>query len=183
MVIKIHKTADDLKISTPDLIARANGRMIYERVKKQLHRIDSGETVIIDFDGIKVIDSSFIDEFLVKVIMESTVKDSGFFVKLRNLSQSSELNIDSVFHTYSAYNNNKLVILTEDLCSNNNFFIGHLKNTSRDILHYLRLNRSGSIPDIVEFTGLGEDEIKKTMEELREMRLVRDENGGYYSGV
>ena len=71
MIIKINKTAEVLKLKMPDLITRHVGRSMYDSIKKLVGNINDGETLVLDFEGIKVIDSSFIDEMVVRLILDS----------------------------------------------------------------------------------------------------------------
>src|SRR5208337_3274034 len=113
MVINILKTAKENGIKGPDLITRPMGRKMYSIVRDKLSHAGQGETVIIDFSGIKVIDSSFIDELIVKLINDSFVMD--FYIKLRNISPISEINIDSVFNSYSNYRDRRIAVVRDEL--------------------------------------------------------------------
>ncbi len=183
MIIQISKIADELKISTPDLITRMNGKLIYERTMSQIENAGSDETVLFDFKGIKVMDASFIDELIVRSIKESKADDKRFFLKLKNISSASEIIIDSVFKTYSYYNNEKIAVVTDEICQNNNFFIGNLSNREKDILDYLRVNMTVELPDLVEFTGVNAEEMRKTTAELFSLRLIKRIEGERFSGI
>ena len=128
--------------------------------------ISDGETLVLDFDGIKVIDSSFIDEMIVKLIVDSKTAGRAFYIKLKNISAIAETNIDLVFRSYSNYKNKKIVVITENICQNNVFFIGPLSDRERDVVEFLRVNKSITIDDIVTFTGRPRDQVIKTMEDL-----------------
>jgi len=100
MVIAIKKKAEELKIKSPDLITRHMGRIMYNAIKAIVENIGDGETLVLDFDGIKVIDSSFIDEMIVKLIVDSKSAERAFYIKLKNISAIAETNIDLVFRSY-----------------------------------------------------------------------------------
>jgi len=183
MVITIKKKAEELKIKTPDLITRHMGRIMYDSIRDLVENISDGETLVLDFDGIKVIDSSFIDEMIVKLILDSKTASRAFYIKLKNISAIAETNIDLVFRSYSNYKNKKIVVITENICQNNVFFIGPLSDQERDVVEFLRVNRSINIDDIMKFTGRPKDEVKKTMEDLDLMRAVKKQESGVYFPV
>jgi hypothetical protein len=183
MVINIKKKAEELKIKTPDLITRHMGRTMYESIKSIVRQISDGETLVLDFIGIKVIDSSFIDEMIVKLIVDSKTTGGAFYIKLKNISAIAETNIDLVFRSYSNYKNKKIVVITENICQNNVFFIGPLSDQERDVVEFLRVNRSITIDDIVTFTGRSQEEVIKTMEDLDSMRAVKKQDRGVYFPV
>jgi hypothetical protein len=183
MVINIKKKAEELKIKTPDLITRHMGRNMYDSIKNVVENINDGETLILDFEGIKVIDSSFIDEMIVKLILDSKTEQRGFYIKLKNISETAETNIDLVLRSYSNYKNKKIVVITENICQNNVFFIGPLSDQERDVVEFLRVNKSITIDDIVKFTGRPKDQVFKTMEDLDAMRAVKKQDKGVFFPV
>lgn len=181
MVISINKKAQELRLKTPDLITRHVGRVMYDSIRKTVEAVNDGETLVLDFGGIKVIDSSFIDEMLVRLILDSRSPERPFFVRLKNVSEIAEINIDLVFRSYSNYKNKKIVVITENICQNNAFFIGPLSDRERDILAYLRVNKSITVDDVAAFTGRPGEEAKKIMDELYALRAARDLDGVYFS--
>jgi hypothetical protein len=91
MIITIAKMARELKIRTPDLITRPVGRQMYARTSEALSIIQEDETVLLDFEGIQVIDSSFIDEYIMKLLLRSRTDERPFFIKLANISDPPSL--------------------------------------------------------------------------------------------
>ncbi len=183
MNIKIRKIADELKIFAPDLITRMNGKLIYEKVISRIKNAVADETVLFDLNSIKVMDASFIDELIVRTIKESKAGERSFFLKLKNISSASEINIDSVFNTYSYYNSEKIAVVTDDICQNNNFFLGNLSGVEKDILDYLRVNISAGLADLVEFTGLDAEEVGEITAELYSLRLIKRREDEKFSKI
>jgi len=181
MVINVFKKAQELKLKTPDLITRHVGRVMYDAIKKMFEAVREGEIVVLDFGGIKVIDSSFIDEMLVRLIIDSRTCERPFFIRLKNISEIAEINIDLVFRSYSNYKNKKIVVITENICQNNAFFIGPLSDRERDILAYLRVNKSITVDDVAAFTGRPAGEARKIMDGLYALRLARYLDGVFCS--
>lgn len=179
MVIEIAKIAKECRIKLPDIVTRPVGRKLYATVKDKLGYAGKGETVMIDFSGIKVIDSSCIDELLVKLIHDSFTED--FYIKLRNISPISEINIDSVFNSYSNYREKRIAVIREELGVNNKYYIGPLSEPERDVIDYLRLNHRANIDDLVVFSGMERGRTSAVAEELSSIRVVKKDNGEFIS--
>jgi hypothetical protein len=179
MIIKVAKLAREAKMKLPDLITRPVGRLLYAKMKDKLSIIGEGETVILDFENIKVIDSSFIDEFLVKLIIDAETVD--FYIKVRNISPVSEINIDSVFNSYSNYKSGRLAVIREELGKNNRYYIGPLTEHESDIIDYLKLNHHAGVEEISRFCGMETGVLKKVLEELMKLRVIRRNDGEFVS--
>jgi hypothetical protein len=177
MIIDVAKVARELKVKLPDLITRPVGRTVYAATVEKLSVIGAGETVILDFGGIKVIDSSFIDEYIVKLILDSREKD--FYLKLRNISPISEINIDSVFNSYSNYKEIRIAVAREEIGKNNRFYIGPLAEQESDIMDYLRINVNAGIDDISRFSGIDFKVLQNLLTELSILRVIRQNNGEF----
>ncbi len=173
MMIDVKKLARDNKITVPDLITRPVGRSFFDAVLKKLQIVSDGETLLLDFKDIKVIDSSFIDESIVRLIMQSREKERPFFIKLKNISQISEINIDLVFNSYASYNNLKIAVITDDIRMNNHFYIGYLDRTETDIIEYLRKNKRASIEELAALTGQDINSAAKTVDILYAARTLK----------
>jgi len=183
MVVQIKKVAQKIKIKSPDLLTRPVGRAMYEEIKKDLSIIKDEEVVILDFLDIRVIDSSFIDEFIIKLLNDTNNQDEKFYIKLRNISGIGEINISSVLRSYSDYDDKKMVVMTEDICLNNNFFIGELNDLEMDIINYFRVNRIASIQDIRSLTGLTAEETENILKRLNNLRIIRGNDSDSYAVV
>lgn len=181
MLITINKKTEELKLKVPDLITRHVGRVMYESIKKTVQSITDGETLLLDFNGIKVIDSSCIDEMIVRLILDSRKSGIAFYTKLKNVSEIAEINIDLVFRSYYSYKNKKIVVITENICQNNVFFIGPLSDQERDIVEFLRVNKSITMDDAVAFTGLPREKVQKIMDGLDNIRVVKAMKSGFFA--
>ena len=183
MIVQIKKLAQKIKIKSPDLLTRPIGRAMYEEIKKDLSVIKDEEVVILDFLDIRVIDSSFIDEFIIKLLDDTKHTDKKFYIKLRNISGIGQTNISSVFRSYSDYDDKKMVVMTEDICLNNNFFIGEMSDLEKDIINYFRVNRIASIHDIRSVTGLSAEETGNILRRLNNLRIIRANDSDSYAVV
>lgn len=183
MVISLKKIMEDLKVETPDLITRPLGKSIFDIIRKKINIIQENETVLLDFEGIKVIDSSFIDELIIKLVLLSRQSLFPFFIKLKNISRTAEINIDLVLNSYSNYNRDIIAVITADICRNNSYFIGPLSEREKDIVDYLRINKEVTVDDLVKFTGSSSQVIKRTMEKLYSLRVIKKRKETVYMPV
>jgi len=170
MIIKIEKVAKEARVKLPDLITRPVGRKMYEKTRLKIEDAGKDEVVVLDFDNIKVIDSSFIDEFIVRLIGDSVEKE--YYLKLTNISNVGEINIDSVFQSHSKYSK-RIGIAKENFGGNNRYYLGPLADFENDIIDYLRINKHATLDDISKFSGLSIAESEKTMNELVDLKLIR----------
>ncbi len=178
MILNIAKIAKNARIKLPDLITRPIGKKMYEKMGEQLANVGDDEIVILDFDSIEVIDSSFIDEFLVKLMVEPQY--SGIFLKLRNISPIIEVNIESVFLAYSKYNR-RIAIMKEDFGSKKKYYLGKLLSIEEDILDYMRINKSTAVGELADFLRISKDKTEETLNELVDLKLIRMYNNRYTS--
>ncbi len=178
MIIDIKKIAAELKIKLPDLITRPIGKRMFERVKELLANAGEEEVVILDFDGVKVLDASFVDELLIRLIKDSREGEKCYFLKLKNVSYITEINIDTVLNSHHSYNNEKISIATENMTSKNSCYLGVLSEIERDIIDYLRVNKSAGTNEISSYIGIGESETDKLIDGLYRMRILRKLGSG-----
>ncbi len=183
MIIQVKKKAEELKLKSADLITRTVGRDMYARISEAVAVATRDEVVVLDFSGIKVIDTSFIDELLVKLISDSKSEEKGFYIKIKNISRTAEINIDLVFKSYSHYKDNRLAVITEDICQNNSFFIGPLTDREREVIDFIRVNRMITNDDLETSTGLDREAARQLIDTLCTMKLIRKEKGGILMAI
>ena len=183
MIINMLTEAEKLQCNPPDLITRPVGRAMFEYSKGVIPDMRHGETLLLNFAGIKVIDSSFIDEMIVTLLLFSRESAKEFYVKLRNFSEIAGINIDFVLRSYSNYKNKKIVVITENICRNNVFFIGPLSDKEKGIVEYLRINKSVTPDDAAGFSGLPLQGARKMLDELYAMRIVKKDSDGVFFAV
>jgi len=185
MIIKLNKIASELKLKIPDLITRPVGKDLFARVLKNLVNIHEGEVLLLDFEGYRVLDPSFIDEFIIRLIFKSRAEENHFYVKLVQISEIAAINIASVFKSYNNVNNIRLAVITDSLIGNN-YFIGDLQPQERDIINYLIVNKTALCPEIASFLEIGNGETEALLDSMHSMRTVRkllDGNTTIYCSV
>lgn len=182
MILEIEKLAEKIGVFEKDLITRAVGRNLYEVSTEKLNYLTEDELLIIDFSGIKVIDSSFIDEFFIKILDES-FKEKPFYIKVKNINEILELNINTVLQTYSRYRLYKLAVVTNDICENNSFYLGSLNKNEKEIFEYIRINKFAKFDDIKHYIDNLNDETLKNIGSLMQMRVIRQTDRNVYSSL
>jgi len=186
MIIEIRKIAKNIKISSPDLITRPTGKSFYSRIMKKLNDVHPGEVVILDFNAIKVLDSSFIDECLVSLLKESQRENIPFHVRLQNVSDSMESNIEFVIKSYFSMNNEKIAVSLDRMGRSQGNYIGALSEDEKDIVDFLMINKHVSAEEIASYTGFDVENTEKILDSLYAIRVIRRSKEGatyYYSPV
>ncbi len=84
----------ELKNGSANLVTRETGRIILDRIEREIREIGKSETLVLDFSDIKVIDYSCADEVIAKLITRLKGDEYGDkYVTLQNLSPSQKENI------------------------------------------------------------------------------------------
>ena len=183
MEINVRKLAEQEKIKSPDLLTRVIGRTLFSRLLKHIEISGNDEVIVLDFTDIKVMDSSFIDEFIVKFIAASGTSEKQYFVRLRNISEIGQNNIESVFKSYLQFNKQRFVVVTENLCVNNRFFLGVLSPLEEDVLNCIRINKSIFSEDIASSMNSTIKMVDGVLVEMIKLRIIRQSNSGQFLPV
>lgn len=173
MVIEIIKLKNKMKINLNDLITRPLGERFYKKVSNMIDNASENEVVLLDFEGINVADPSFLDEFVVKIIRESRMDEKPYFVKLKNFSESTSLNLKSVIESYEKYNNSRIAVATEEIIENSNHCIGNVTEIENEIISFLRINKSRSLNEIADFIEEPIEDAERILHGLVKIGLVR----------
>lgn len=176
-MLYVKEMAEKLKIKEPDLLTRPVGRRLYQAAKRKMVSLIKGETVICDFKKIEVIDPSFVDEFIVKLIDEGKKED--FYIKLTNLSKTAEQNIRSVFNSYNEFTPKKCAVVTEELTEENSHVIGSNRKEQRELIEILRINNILSKDKLGYMTGLKDERLDTMLNEMSDLRLIKKQNSSY----
>ena len=168
----------DLGKTAEDLITRPVGRRYYSAAMKRIGSAMKGEVIVLDFEGIRVMDPSFADEFMVKMVDASREKD--FYVRLKNLSRSTEGNVRTVFDSYAEYAGREYVLPVEEALSDGTNYLGRMDRSSREVLDFIRVQKSVSRELVLEkYPGCA-----SILTHLEELRLIRaDEHEARYYPV
>lgn len=83
-----------LKKSSRSLVTRETGRIILDRIEREIRASREGKVIFLDFSGVKVIDYSCADEVIAKLLTRLIAGEIGNrYIVLRNLSDSHKENI------------------------------------------------------------------------------------------
>ncbi len=175
MVIAIQKFARDMKLSIPDLITRPVGRELYIRIAKKFTDIHDGEVVVIDFKGYKVLDPSFIDEFIIRLLERSRNEHPRFHIKLSGISETAIHNILHVMKSYRVVKGKRFAVATDRLINKHNI-IGELTAEEIDIIRFLSINQGTTSAEISLFLETGIEETNALLEEMYAMGIIRKQN-------
>jgi hypothetical protein len=166
----------DLGKTAEDLITRPVGRRYYSAAMKKIDSAMKGEVVVLDFEGIRVMDPSFADEFMVKMMDASREKD--FYVRLKNLSRSTEGNVRTVLDSYADYAGRDYVLPVEEALSDGTNYLGRMDGEAREVLDFIRVQKSVSRALVLEkYPGC--DSLLARLETLRLIR-ADDHEARYY---
>ena len=127
----------ELKNGSTNLVTRETGRIILSRIEHEIGEVNKGETIVLDFSDVKVIDYSCADEVIAKLVTRLKGDEYGDkYVILQNLSPSQKENI------HAALEKKDLAILA--ITSDKNWeIIGILNNYLSETLQLIM--KSGEI--------------------------------------
>ena len=181
MVIKLKELAKNIKIAELDLITRPVGKTIYNKVIENISHISEGETVIIDFENIKVIDFSFVDEFVIKLIDNAkNAENKRFYVKLKNISEIAQKNIKAVIKSYTEYGK-KVLVITEDLNINNTFYLGDMNENENKVFNSIRINNYSTLEDLKFITQMDIGSLTESLSSLLDCNCIKLDFDGKYT--
>ncbi len=172
MIISIQKIARDMKLSIPDLITRPMGRELYNRITKKLGNIHDGEVVVIDFASYKVLDPSFIDEFVIRLLERSRNEQPRFHIKLSGISETAINNILHVMKSYREVKSKRFAVAADRLINKHNI-IGELTSEETDIIRFLAINQGTTAAEIALFLEKRIEETNAMLEEMYTMGIIR----------
>ena len=94
-VFRLEERKRQLGVSVPDLVTRELGQKIYADMASALQAPPAGGVLTIDFSGIRVVDTSFADETILRLLKELVEGKYGErFLCLYNPSQSTIANLE-----------------------------------------------------------------------------------------
>lgn len=93
-VFKLEEWKKRLKVPGQDLVTRELGQEIYKGMVSVLKSLSIDDTLVIDFSGIRVVDTSFADETVLRLLKELVEGKHGErFLCLLNPSESAIANL------------------------------------------------------------------------------------------
>lgn len=173
MVIEIKKLATAVAITrkSTDLFTRYIGKLLFQKIQEKLKHLAQHEVVIIDFDGIRSVDASFVDECIVPLLELSQTNTFPFYIKLVNITDNVEYIVDQVIRM--THDQKRYIVMTDRLCKNGCHALGSVSEMEKDIIEYCVINKQATGVDIASFLHVSETEAQNCLMRLYEMRAVR----------
>ncbi|MCX8123153.1 MAG: STAS-like domain-containing protein [Spirochaetes bacterium] len=176
MVIEIKKLAASVTVTrkSTDLFTRYVGRLLLQKICQKLTHLGEHEVVILDFNGIRSVDASFVDECIVPLIELSHTHDTPFYCKLVNITDNVEYIIHQVIGMVQQ--KRRYIIVTDRLCKNGCHALGAISEIEKDIIEYCVINKQATASDIALFLHIPESEAFGLLMNLFTIRAVRKIN-------
>lgn len=157
----------ELKNGSTNLVTRETGRIILDRIEREIREIGKGETLVLDFSDVKVIDYSCADEVIAKLITRLKGDEYGDkYVILQNLSPSQKENI------HVALERKDLAILATTLDKNWEI-IGILNNYLSETLQTIMKSGEISARELSDKLKLELNTASTRLLNLHKSRLVK----------
>lgn len=94
-LLKMRRLLSELGVAGPNLLLRSYGQRAFPILEKELLEVPLGQTLILDFEGISVMDTSFADETVVQLAIGLTEERYGDrFLILQQPSPATVENIE-----------------------------------------------------------------------------------------
>jgi len=173
MVIEIKKLATSVVVTrkSTDLFTRYVGKLLFQKIQEKLRHLAEHEVVIIDFDGIRSVDASFVDECIVPLLELSQTNAFPFYIKLVNITDNVEYIVNQVIGM--THDQKRYIVMTDRLCKNGCHALGSISEMEKDIIEYCVINKQATSADIASFMHVSEAEARDSLLRLYEIRAVR----------
>lgn len=173
MVIEIKKLATSVSVTrkSTDLFTRYIGKLLFQKIQEKLKHITEHEVVIIDFEGIRSVDASFVDECIVPLLELSHTHTIPFYIKLVNITDNVEYIVNQVIGM--THDQKRYIVMTNRLCKNGCHALGSVTEMEKDIIEYCVINKQATSADIASFMHVSETEAQACLMRLYEIRAVR----------
>jgi predicted HTH transcriptional regulator len=173
MVIEIKKLATSVAVTrkSSDLFTRYVGKLLFQKIQEKLRHLVEHEVVVIDFDGIRSVDASFVDECIVPLLELSQKNTIPFYIKLINITDNVEYIVHQVIGM--AKEQKRYIVMTDRLCKNGCHALGSISEMEKDIIEYCVINKQATSTDIASFLHVPESQAHDSLMRLYGMRAVR----------
>lgn len=122
---------DELKNGSSDLVTRASGQIIRERIERDIGKEKNGAVITLDFSKVGIIDYSCADEVVAKLISRLLSGEYGDkYIVLTGLNENQKENIEV------ALERKELAVMAE-MRNGKNILIGSLNNYLKETLNFI----------------------------------------------
>lgn len=167
---------EELQNGSKDLVTRASGQVLRERVERDIAKEEDGEVIALDFSGVGVIDYSCADEFIAKLISRLLSGEYGEkYIILTGMSENQKENIEV------ALERKGLAIMAE-MGNGRKILLGSLHNYLKETLELILKKGKITAKELSEILRIEANTSGTRLLNLHKKRLVKrtDEiiNGG-----
>lgn len=158
---------DELKNGSSDLVTRRSGKLVRERIERDIAEEENGEVIALDFSEIGVIDYSCADEIAAKLISRLVSNEYGDkYILLTGLSENQKENIEV------ALERKDLAVMAE-MSSGERVLLGNLNNYLKDTLDVIRKKGKITAKELSEIKKIGTNTSGTRLLNLYKKRLVK----------
>ena len=158
---------EELKNGSADLVTRASGQVIRERIEKDIEKEKNGEVIALDFSKIGVIDYSCADEIVAKLISRLLSNEYGDkYIFLTGLNENQKENIEV------ALERKDLAVMAE-MRNKEEALIGNLNNYLKETLQFVIKKEKITAKELSEDKKLEANTSGMRLLNLYKKRLVK----------
>jgi len=158
---------EELTNGSSDLVTRRSGKLIRERIERDIAEEENGEVIALDFSAIGIIDYSCADEITAKLISRLVSNEYGDrYIVLAGLNESQKENIEV------ALERKDLAVMAE-MRGGEKVLLGNLNNYLRDTLEAVRKKGKITAKELSDMKKIGANTSGTRLLNLHKKRLVK----------
>jgi len=158
---------EELKNGPSDLVTRRTGRVIRERIERDITEEDNGEVIALDFSKIGVIDYSCADEIVAKLISRLLSNEYGDkYILLTGLNDNQKENIEVALER-------KALAAAAEMRDGMRFLLGDLNNYLINTLDVIQKKGKITAKELSEIKKIEANTSGTRLLNLHKKRLVR----------
>jgi len=158
---------EELENGSSDLVTRRTGRVIRERIERDITEEDNGEVIALDFSKIGVIDYSCADEIVAKLISRLLSNEYGDkYILLTGLNDNQKENIEVALER-------KALAAAAEMRDGMRFLLGDLNNYLINTLDVIQKKGKITAKELSEIKKIEANTSGTRLLNLHKKRLVR----------
>jgi DNA-binding transcriptional ArsR family regulator len=157
-------------LSSPDLVTRHLGSQAYDILRKSLNAINQGETLVLNFEGVRVMDSSFAGASVLKLLSE--LVDGVFGNKYIIIAKATPSTEENLHLTIVGHG---LKLALQAVGGQDGYrFLGQLEPNLRETLQLLNQRDTLTARDLADLKGdMAINTASNRLKKLYDLRLAR----------
>jgi len=158
---------EELKNGSSDLVTRPSGKVMRERIEKEIVTEEEGTVVALDFSNIGIVDYSCADEIIAKLVSRLLSDEyGGKFVILTGLNEHQKENVEVALER-------KSLAVVASMRDGKAVMLGTLNNYLKVTLEFIEKKDKITAKDLSETTKLEANTSGTRLLNLYKKRLVR----------